>query len=65
MSIHLVTKGRLGEALPNATRGYLYVFGELIPRIEAIIPNLVFRRVAITKVFKRSAVKKIFRREDV
>jgi len=65
MSLQLLTKGRIGEALPNATRGYLYVYGELLPIIEAVIPSLVFRRASIVKVFKRATVDKIFRREDV
>lgn len=65
MSLHLATKGRISGALPNATRGVLYVFGEVVVEVLTVIPDLIFRRVSVDKVFRKEEVNKIFRREDV
>lgn len=65
MSLQLATKGRISGALPNATRGVLYVFGEIVVEALTIIPDLIFRRVSVSKVFRRQEVTTIFRREDV
>ena len=62
MSLQLATKGRLHGALSNATRGVLYVFGEVV---LSVISDLIFRRATVTKVFGRALVQKVYRRTDV
>lgn len=65
MSLQLATKGKISGALPNATRGVLYVFGALAVEVLTIVPDLIFRRISVTKIFKKAEVEKIYRREDV
>ena len=65
MSLSLATKGRLHGGVTTATSGVIYVFGAVVSLVQAIIPELVFRRASVVKVFKRVSVDKIFRREDV
>lgn len=66
MSLTLATKGRIGGALPNATRGVLYLYPfEIEAVVLTIIPELIFRRVLVNKIFRKEEVDTIFRREDV